>query len=292
MDKILNIKDLEKYRHNYPKASWRNKHTCVEYLVPLEWFEQFPESHKSGHGGINAKLEYAAEILTNKMKEVHDDRCKTWVSCYIQNLDETIMDNIEGALYTYDVFDERPELKEHPVVVAIRDAFFKYQHFKPHHALVSFYSADGMLDDLIGPTKEKMVKMLVEMNSWTDVVTNSSSEIFLCSSDKTADIIEHMVSNYSAEHDDWQSEVEVSPVDFEFEIKQAIVGEAGEEAMDWLDLNDYGITPEMIQEFEKLFREIHNMHSGTIFTIEISQHATETKDFLQDEFGAQYYESA
>ena len=292
MDKVLNIKDLEKYRYNYSKAPWRNEHTCVEYMVPMEWFENFPEDYQPGYKNINAKLVYASKILTYKMRELHDDRCQSWVSCDIQDLDEVIMNNIEGALCAYDVFDERPELKEHPVVVAIRDAFFKYRHLKPHHALVSFYSADGMLDDLIEPTKEKMVKMLVEMNSWTDVVTNSSSEIFLCSSDKTADIIEHMVSNYSAENDDWQSEVEVNPVDFEFEIKQAIVDEYGEETISSLDLNDYGITPEMVQEFEKLFREVHNMHSGTIFTIEISQHATKTKDFLQDEFGAQYYESA
>lgn len=284
MEKILNINDLEKYR--IPSKSARYS----DYLVPQEWFENFPEFKLYSETGIDARLSYVVDELNKGLRaqQVPQD---DYMYCYICRVDEIIDSEISGALYCNDFFEEHPDKANHPVIETLRNACLTYNNWKSGWVLVSLLYSSNKPGPNILKWKKNLVSMLVTVNSWTDVVTNSSSEIFICSNGEEAQEIENIISKWGAENEEFTPSVEVKPINFVREIMNCIstdyIDLAG--AYDEDDLISYGLPEGFLADFIAFFKEIHNMDEGTCYEITIDQWAQNTADFVRSTFGAQYW---
>lgn len=284
MEKILNISDLEKYRIQGKSARYS------DYLVPQEWFENFPECKLYSETGIDAQLRYVEDELNKGLRaqQVPQDN---YMYCYIHRVDEIINDGISGALYCNDFFAEHPDKANHPVIETLRNACLTYNGWKAGWVLVSLYSSCKPNPNILNNWKENLVRMLVTVNSWTDVVTNSSSEIFICSNGEEAQEIENIISKWGTENEEFTPSVEVKPINFAREILNCIFPDYIDESCtyDEDDLISYGLPEGFLADFIAFFKEIHNMDEGTCYEIIIDQWAQNTADFVRSAFGAQYW---
>lgn len=282
MEKILNINDLEKYRIHGESVQYR------DYLVPQEWFENFPEFKLYSETDIDAQLSYVADELNKGLRAQHNGH-DNYMYCSIRRVDEIIDDEISGALYCNDFFEEHPDKAHHPVIETLRNACLTYNGWRAGWVLVSLYSSYKPNPNILNNWKENLVRMLVTVNSWTDVVTNSSSEIFICSNGEEAHEIEHIISKWGTKNEEFTPSVEVKPINFVREIMNCISTVDEDGTYDEDDLISYGLPEGFLADFIAFFKEIHNMNEGTCYEIIIDQWARDTIDFVQSTFGAQYW---
>lgn len=296
MERLNNIKDLERF-HKPDNTSNPNYGNTLDYLIPMEWFVKFPELNEYGYTGLRAKLHWFSK---NVEQFVRENKPKgQWVGFCIEPVDDLVLDDISrDVFFASDLFEDYPQLVHNPAIQKIESAILKHRGLKKDHVLVSIYSHRTMGPAITKEAKKYMAKLLMQMNSWTDIITNSSSEVFLCGADKDSKVLEKMILDFAdTTADESWLETDVRPVNIEEQIKLAIkddwekdnVYDAFGDPIKDINLEDYDITPEVVKEIDRILRKVYHMAENTnMFTVLISERCSTTRNWLCQKFNAKH----
>lgn len=277
MDKILNIKDLEQYRFDGPGLRSGVPQLC--YMVPKSVFG----------GDISAASSKLNSYIGEERKQNPNMHC----IAYIIDLDEMVQDDIERLFYNHDLWED-PKYKDNPDLRVLADAVRAVRGWKPERTMMSFISIyREELEKVTESVRKRFVEYLIQVNSWTDVVTNSSSEIFVCGSNQTPEALEELLRAYNAGKSggkQYWTELQVQRLDWAERIRMMLVDD-NMGVLDTLVLEDHGLTPEVVARLEGMFREMHGMESSsTLYTIMVGAGEADLINFMTSKLGARYLE--
>ena len=295
MERLNDIKDLEQFCKP-DNTSNPNYGNTLDYLIPMEWFAKFPESNEYGYTGLRAKLHWFAKNMEQFLLETKGRG--NWAGCCVEPVNDLVLDDISrDVFFASDLFEDYPQLVHNPAIQKIESAILKHRGLKKDHALVSIYSYHQLADSITKTAKKCMAKLLMQMNSWTDVITNSSSEVFLCGADKDSKVLEKMILDFAGAADESWLETDVNPLNMEERIKLAIkenwekdnVYDAFGDPIKDINLEDYDITPEVVEEIDRILRKVYHMAENTnLFTVLIPEECSNTRNWLYQKFNAKY----
>lgn len=292
MNELHNIQDLEKYRYQRPEhaqCGWNRMDNEVQYMVPTEWFNNFADSLEDR--SENASIQWNKIVQECSKNAGMNPPNNPYIGAYISDLEETVKDRISAEMYCFELFenyDFDSDPKARAIINKIIEATFKWNGWERNHSLITLWSHNGSdVDKVKEEAKKKFAKLVMEMNSWTDVVTNSSSELFVCESDTPSQVVLDMILDHANEYDEY-GEAECNELDFD-KIIRIIMTEDNEELMYGFELEDYGITEEDVRELEKLFCAYHGFNPNNhLLMLDIDHSADSTLDFVVDKLGAVY----
>jgi len=292
MNELHSVHDLEKYRYRLPEhaqCGWNRMDNEEQYMVPTEWFNNFADSLEDR--AENASQQWHKIVQECSKNAGMGPQGRVYIGSYIANLEETVKDRISAETYCFELFenyDFDSDPKARAIVNKIIEATFKWNGWKRGHSMITLWTDRKVnFDNVKEESKKKFVKLVMEMNSWTDVVTNSSSELFVCESDVPSHVVLDMILDHANEYDEY-GEAECNELDFD-KIIRIIMTEDNEELMYGFELEDYGITEEDVRELEKLFCAYHGFNPNNhLLMLDIDHSADSTLDFVVDKLGAVY----
>ena len=121
------------------------------------------------------------------------------------------------------------------------------------------------------------MKLYLSVNSFNDIITNSSTEILSIKSEYTADLLKELLLNYALEHD-YDEDVTDSDITVrKFDCLEELINLFGKFSNEEYD--------RFMQIISKRY-DLDPEKPGDIYSINIDQGLTNTIEFLQNKLGA------